>query len=429
MRVPTIPTWRRPSSPQDEGALWLTWLVRLRWVAILAQTITLSLVNRLFDAPWAVPVLVGVEILLVVANFASMRRVADEHDVGQPFLFSQLLLDVCALTVFFVLGGGPDNPFTSLYLIHVAMGAIMLQPAWAAVLTGLVITAHGLLHAWHLPLHLERHSLGAEALTGVGAAVSISITAGTIGFFVLGLANTLRWRERLLLDARDRTARTDRLRSVGTMAAGAAHELNTPLATIGLRLRRVVRRHQDADTTNDLGVIRDQLDRCETIVRQLLVSAGDPAASELRVVAVHDLVEDAVALWSHGTRAAVTVTDTSEAATIAVPRAAFVQGLVNLLENAREAQEEAGRTPPIELILRAGSGRAEIVVRDHGSGLPPQPDRVGEPFFTTKSDGTGLGVYVARAVADGSGGGLRYEGGAGFTEAHWWFPLAGGQER
>jgi two-component system sensor histidine kinase RegB len=416
--------WRRPTSPEDEGALWLSWLVRLRWVALLAQVVTLAFVSRLLDSYAVLGVLLAVEVVLVIANVHATRLVGSDRRVSEQFVLAQLVLDVLALSVFFFLAGGPNNPFTTLYFIHIAMGAVMLRPASAAALTAVVLVVYALLYLGHLPLHLDRHTLGEPTLLAAGNLLAKGITAVSVGVFVVGLANTLRWREKLLLDAQERTARHDRLSSVGTMAAGAAHELNTPLSTVGLRLRRVARRHTDTDTVADLGVIRTQLDRCEQIVRQLLVSAGDPAASQLERGHLGALVADGIHLWSYGNSVEVAFSDRSGEIEVEVPRVAFVQGLVNLLENAKQAQEQIGRNDPIEVEVLAEDGGAVVVVRDHGVGLPPDMDRVGEPFFTTKPTGTGLGVFVARAVADGSGGALRYVRGRGCTEARWWYPPA-----
>lgn len=426
MDTPRYPLWPFPESPDDEGRLWLKWLVRLRWVAIIAQVLTVTVALRILDGPQVVLALLSLDAVLIAANLRALRRLARDGTVSQRALVSQLGLDVAALTAFFVLAGGVANPFTILYLIHVAMGAVMLRRWYAVGLTGFVLACYGLLHLGSMPLHLDRHSLDAGTLQVLGNTLSFSITAVAVVGFVLGVASTLRWRSRQLLEARDRTARTDRLRSVGTLAAGAAHELNTPLSTMGLRIRRVARRHADDETTRDLHVVREQLDRCGLIVRQLLVGAGDPAASQIERRPLGELVREAVGMWSHGNPGDVRLQDGSVGLEVEVPRIAFTQALVNLLENAREAQVEAGCHEPIEVEVRRAGPAGVVTIRDRGCGLPSDADRVGDPFFTTKPTGTGLGVYVARAVADGSGGGLRYQKGHDFaTEAIWWFPEAG----
>ena len=410
----------------DEGIMWLGWLVRLRWVAILAQATTLSFAIQLIDTPTIVlPLLVGVIATLVVANLYASRVVAADEVVAEGQLLLQLALDVCALTCFFLLAGGPDNTFTPLYLVHIAMAGVMLSPARASILTALVAGCYAMLFAFHLPLHFERHTLDTFTLLRLGQLISFIVTAGSVGLFTLGLARSLRRRKQQLLEARDRTARTDRLRSVGTLAAGAAHELNTPLSTIGLRLRRIGRRHDDPDTQRDAQVIREQLERCNRVVNQLLVGAGDPSAAGLERRQLADLITEGVNLWTKGATLEVRVVDESDALAVEVPRIAFVQALINLLENAREAQAAVSCFEPIEILVERDNEMGLVRVSDRGCGLPDVPDQVGEPFFTTKVHGTGLGVFVARQVADGAGGGLRYENvPGGGTTAVWSFPVA-----
>ena len=281
---------RRPSplripvpTASDEGTLWLAWLFRLRWVAIVAQITTLAFVFPLLANLSLIGVWLAVVVVLVAANgWISRLLEGDEnHEFPPSTVFIQLAIDVAALTAFFVIGGGTTNPFTSLYLVHVAMAGIMLPPRNAALLASFALLCYSTLFLFHFPLDWDEHPLPRAALFPFGQALAQAIASASVAVFVIGVASSLRRRREQLLQARERTARTDRLRSVGTLAAGAAHELNTPLSTMDLRVRRIGRRHADADTTRDLEVIREQLARCTGIVQRLLVGAGDPSASDI----------------------------------------------------------------------------------------------------------------------------------------------------
>ncbi len=409
---------------RGEGTLWLEWLAQLRWVAIFAQVVTLGFSWNLLSYPvFVVPLLLAVIGGLVVSNVYALAWLR-HGEVEQRQLFLQLGLDVVALTVFFVAAGGPTNPFTVLYLIHVSMAAVMMETRYAAWLWALVIGCYGIVQVWHLPLQLDRHALSATTLYRLGQVLSFTITVLSSGIFVLGMARSLRSHRRRLLEARERGAAVDRLRAVGTLAAGAAHELNTPLSTIGLRLRRLGRRHVDEETVKDLDVIRGQLERCRRVVDQLLFGAGDPSASGIEQGALSSFVQEAAVLWGRGSPIPVSVDDQSDGLMVELPRIAFTQAFTNLLENARQAQEAVSEFRPIEVTLLRDGANGVISVVDHGCGLPDRPDRVGDPFFTTKPTGTGLGVYVARAVADAAGGGLVYRSLSNSTEARWWFAEA-----
>lgn len=407
----------------DDGRLWLQWLTRLRWVALVAQTVTVGFAFPLIQ-PWQVFVVWALVMAgLLAGNLRAMAVLAKDEPVGGTTLLWQLGLDVFALTTFFVCAGGPENPFVILYVIHVAMGAIMLRPRDATLMTLVVLLCYLLLHTWSLPLHFENHTLPPNVLHTLGQIVAFMVVVPSLAVFVVGLATALRGRTQLLLEARDRTSRTDRLRSVGTLAAGAAHELNTPLSTIGLRARRVGRRHEDDDTVRDVEVIKEQLARCTRIVQQLLAGAGDPSAVGLERAPLAKLVAESVKMWTMGSVLDVEVHDYSGDAEVKLPRVAFSQALINLLENAREAQEEAGTTDALRITLRTNPEYVFLELRDHGTGLPEGTDQVGTPFYTTKQKGTGLGVFVARQVADGAGGGLRYVDHQDGTTAEWWFPV------
>ena len=407
----------------DENRMWLAWLVRLRWVAIVGQIVTLAFTVPVIDLPAMVlPAMAGLVGLLAVTNVITVRVLTDRERVPVSALFGQLLLDVVVLTAFFAGAGGAGNPFVALYLIHIAIGAVILPSREAVTLMTLVVLANIALHRVHLPLHPERHPLPPDMLMAFGQIIAVTVTVGSVGSFVLGMGSTLRRQKQRLVEARDRTAQTDRLRAVGTLAAGAAHELNTPLSTIGLRLRRVARRHGDDDTSADLAAIREQLERCTTIVDKLLVGAGDPSASGIDRRPLHTFVEDALSLWRKGAPLGATLSVDPDPVVVELPDVAFTQAFINLLENAREAQQEAGLDLPLRVRVTRDDDVGVVEIIDHGAGLPDDATRIGEPFYTTKPTGTGLGVFVARAVADGAGGGLTYHRADGTTVARWTFP-------
>lgn len=419
------PLWGRTEPTPDENGIWLPWLVRLRWVAILAQLIMISFAFRVLWSPWLLIILALVMVGLTIGNLDARRILIQKRTVTSERLLLHLATEIIALTVFFVAAGGPDNPFVVLYVIHVAMAAVMLKQRHAMAITAWVIVCYSIGFIWHLPLVLEAHSFSQQTLIKGGQVIAFAVAAVSVCAFVMGVAGALRYHRTQLLSARDRTARTDRLRSVGTLAAGAAHNLNTPLSTISLRLKRVQRRHYDELTAQDLTAISDQLKRCNEIVDQLLVGAGDPNASQLERCVLGHLVHGTIDMWSKGQTIEVIFDDQSNGLIVEVPRIAFAQALTNLLENAREALYDIASSAPIEVTITRENEAGIVCVRDRGVGLPQTQDQVGEPFFTTKNTGTGLGVYVARAVAQGAGGGLGYDGSCQeYTEARWWFPEA-----
>jgi C4-dicarboxylate-specific signal transduction histidine kinase len=137
-----------------------------------------------------------------------------------------------------------------------------------------------------------------------------------------------------------------------------------------------------------------------------------------------EYVIKATSLWAKGSKGEVIVIDDSQNAHVTLPQVAFTLAMSNLLNNAMDAQESVQATDDLTIRLVVEEGNAIIYIRDHGCGLPKSKRHVGDPFFTTKPTGTGLGVYVARSVADGANGGLDYIREDVGTTAKWWFPTS-----
>lgn len=190
---------RLPAS-RSEYLGWLQWLVRLRWVAIAAQVVVVSFAVSTLHRPWiTVPLLALVGVGLVATNYQMGKTLDEEGPVDAGLLFINLGIDVLALTVFFVAAGGPNNPFVMLYVIHVAMGAMMLPGRWAVGLMGLVLACYTSLFLYSLPLHLEAHTLSSNVLDFLGKYAAFTVSVTSVGAFMVGMADTIRRREKELM--------------------------------------------------------------------------------------------------------------------------------------------------------------------------------------------------------------------------------------
>jgi len=179
--------------------------------------------------------------------------------------------------------------------------------------------------------------------------------------------------------------------------------------------------------------MRAEVERCRRILSRMRVDAGDPAGEQFANVSVREILAECLGDGQAGDRAvAVNVEDAAAGAVTALPRHAFRQALRGLVDNARQASPPGA---PVTLRVAtqettgAGACRLVFEIADRGSGIPPElVARVGEPFFTTKpaGQGMGLGVFLARAIVERLGGGLsiRSAPGAG-TTATLWLPVAG----
>ena len=433
---------------ESENHAWLGVLVKIRWISFTAWAIWAALYMPVLfhlhpiqaqsqqgallqsDPYWLITATLVVFLSLVIGNIHATKMRTNKLDLSTGNLRAQLTLDVLSLTVIIMTTGGATSPLTPYFLITIGMAAAMLswRDLWPfLVLTPFCVTIVQFTKPDFSPevlakLQEEYISLGHLLQMGDGAALLMGCLS--ISLFAHNYNKILTNRQIALTSAQSREFKTDRLRSIGTLAAGTAHELNTPLATITMRLSRVRRRHDDDKTVDDLAVAQSQLEYCDQIVSRLLTAAGNPTSYTMSTMPIVEYVTNATSLWAKGSKGEVIVIDDSQNAHVTLPQVAFTLAMSNLLNNAMDAQESVQATDDLTIRLVVEEGNAIIYIRDHGCGLPKSKRHVGDPFFTTKPTGTGLGVYVARSVADGANGGLDYIREEVGTTAKWWFPIS-----
>lgn len=211
--LPPVPSDRRWTPPtiapfqRAEPAMWLHWLVQLRWVAVAAQAVVIAFTVSAIDRPgWVLPTMASVLLALLATNHLDARRVAETPEtVDHSALFVHLWVDLLALTLMLVLSGGPANPFVMLFAVHAAMGALVLRKDSAFLLVLAIVCCFGALHMGSLPLHLDRHPwVTAEGLVAGGRAFAFAATVLSIGGFVSAMSESLHRREAQLREARRR---------------------------------------------------------------------------------------------------------------------------------------------------------------------------------------------------------------------------------
>jgi two-component system sensor histidine kinase RegB len=252
-----------------------------------------------------------------------------------------------------------------------------------------------------------------------GMWVAFGVAAAFIVYFIQRVRGALAERDAELDAARAASTRHEKLASLATLAAGAAHELATPLSTIAV-VAKELERALGADaaatsTAGDARLIREQVERCRAILAQMAADAGESTGEAPEPVAIATMLEAALADLAGRGRVAVSVAREGAAgAVVRVPARALAQAFRGVVKNALEASAGEVR---VEVGRSAEGWR--LAVHDRGTGMTPEVlAHAGEPFFTTKNGdgigrGMGLGLFLARAVVERLGGGLEIDSVAG----------------
>ena len=392
----------------------LSWLLRLRWGAALGQALTVGIAVLALGASLPLAQIALLVAAMAASNVALAAWVRLGRAVGPRTVAAVLVVDILQLSALLAITGGSMNPFSVLYVVHVALAAVVLGVRWAAVMVAASSASYAVLFARQLgpsAASAHHHMAGADFAAHLqGMWVAYTAAAALVAYFVARLASALREREAQLAEAQALADKHARLASITTMAAGAAHELGTPLATIAV-VARELERAAEGEIAEDARLIRQEVDRCRAILQQLGARGGEAAGEPIVRVRVSALLREVVASLEPARALQVELVDRAGDASLSVPLSAVARSLATLVRNALDAHAEQGTAPRVALRAdRAGSG-VVFAVRDHAGGMPAEVRaRVGEPFFTTKPPGSGLGlgVFLARSVVERLGGRLEY---------------------
>lgn len=349
------------------------------------------------------PMLAVIVLLMMLDAFTWIRieRAERKGPVSDFELALQLLADIAALTALLYLSGGWTNPFVSLYLLPLAISAATLPALQTWSLAAVTIACYSALIAFHLPLPAGAAGFDLHVF---GMWMTFVLSAFVLSWFVVGMAATLRERDYMLARAREDALRKEQIIALGTLAAGAAHELGTPLSTMA-----VITGELERDSRNfeqDVRTLKSQIERCRQILNKLLASAGHPRAEAGSSRPLDELLREILDAWQL-MRPEVRL-KFSCAKDSAAPQVVFdttlAQAALNLLNNAADASPSN-----VEVIARWNEKQLTLDILDRGPGLTPDLlTRAGEPFLTTKpGSGLGIGLFLANATVERFGGRVR----------------------
>jgi two-component system sensor histidine kinase RegB len=395
----------------------------MHWIAIAIQLAFVLVVSVFFDASTSLPPVLAICALQAVLNLPTLWRRVAATASERTAAFAQMSIDVLALTGVAYFAGGASSPLISLYLPLIAVGATILPPAHASVLAALSIGCYSLVSLVHAPTHVHDP---AEAFRShlIGMWVIFVCSALTISWFVVRLNATIRSRDAALAAARETALRNERVVALGNLAAGAAHELGTPLATMAVVVGELAGDPSlSPQAKSDVELALAQVRECKRIITRLAARAGSSRAEAVQPVSADAWIEQLVERWRR--QRPQVVPDLKIEGTIPGPRIAadvtLEQALLNLFNNAADAS-------PGEVGIHAGwdSQHVQVDVLDRGNGIPLAiAGRLGLDLVSTRDEGAGMGVVLALSAVEQSGGTLSFTNRAdGGTLAKVLLPLA-----
>jgi two-component system sensor histidine kinase RegB len=390
----------------------LPWVVRLRYGMVAAEAAVILGLSYSFGLAvlWTLAPL----SIVLASNIALDRMRGLPLRRPQRVLGAIFCLDTVCLTAVLGLTGGPMNPFSLLYLVQITLSAVVLRKAWTWALGCLSTACFGLLFFLQAPSAAfpAHHAEAGLSPHLVGMWCAFVIAVALITFFTGKIADALRTREQEVLMLQEQVAKNERLASLVTLAAGAAHELGTPLGTIAIASKELERYAASlaggGAVLEDARMIRSEVERCRRILERMSVQSAEPMGETPRRIRLHDLLREVLAAFPEHQRAWLKIELADEALSAVLPRRAVAQALAALIQNSLDANCDRR---PILISADADISAIRIAVTDAGHGMPATVlRRIAEPFFTTKEPGKGmgLGTFLVRTFAETMGGRLLF---------------------
>ncbi|MBK8687879.1 MAG: HAMP domain-containing histidine kinase [Betaproteobacteria bacterium] len=382
-------------------------ILRLRTVANVAQLAAIGVAHA---AGVALPLgpMVAVIAVLIAVSVWTWRRLA----VGAPFraaeVPAQILLDLFAFSLLLGASGGAGNPFVLFFLLHVVVAALLLPSRLAAGCAALVVLTAAATAAVAPPLRLVDGGPPPADLIAVGYGLSFTLTTAVLTWVIVGAVAAFRVQQQLLESAAQKSVNDAALLHMGTLAAGAAHEMGTPLATMAVIVGELRREPPTPAVAQDAEILAAQIRACRDALAQFASAAGYLRAEgggRQRVDAFLAATADGFAAarrdvvlerqWEGQRPAPEIFTDQM-----------LKQAILILLNNAGDVSPHH-----VGFGARWDASTLWVSISDRGPGFTEtQLQKLGRVFFTTKAPGkgTGLGLVLATSAVSRLGGTIRW---------------------
>ncbi|WP_238377182.1 ATP-binding protein [Neptunomonas antarctica] len=371
-------------------------LTYIRFVILFGQccAIAFALLYLHIDIhPWPLGLAL---VLLSLLNFMTYARLHSPWPVTQPEFFTQLIADAIIYGFILYQSGGGTNPFIFMLLIPLIITVMTLSSRYIWMMAITVTSIYGSLLVYYVPvipiMSEHRHSLPELFnIHMLGMWLNFILTVIVITYFIVRINRALQRQQQHLIEEREAKVHHQQILALGTMAAGTAHELGTPLSTM-----RVILHEMEIDPTlsdeqkEDIGILQQQVQICADKLKQLARSVAEEKNSE-KTSLVTTFLDEVLEQWKI-TRPEVTYSASIQEDLPPDLRntTALRQAILNLLNNAADACPDH-----IDITLCWDTVAIWLTIRDYGAGLPiEQANKLGQPFISTKGKGLGIGLFL-----------------------------------
>ena len=355
---------------------------------------------------FSVPILVTAVLLFYISTWIIYLHLQSGRPLSDVQMTAHLMVDLAVLGLLLFMASGTTNPFAILYLPLVVVAAATLRDVLLGTVVVACIASYGVLmtfhHEWWVD-EMDPHHRGVE----LGTWMALSMVVCFIAVFVNRLSHIAREQQKREQIASEKSHRDEALISLASLAAGTAHELNTPLSTMAVIVDEM--RYAENQTPlykDQVAMLAGQIDACRVALKDMVVAASADhfeGAREVRVLEFLDEALDRFRFLRPGVQLAFTYERLDDSDTVVADKT-LAHSLINLINNAADASPQE-----VEVMASSEGGGLTIAIRDRGAGIPRSiREQIGRPFFTTKGaaggKGNGVGLFITNRTIESFGG-------------------------